>query len=226
MKKQNGKAETAGVSIGNPLKKYQINEVFYSLQGEGSFVGTAMIFLRFAGCNLKCSFCDTNHSVKHEWSIEEILKYLMVFKQGEILPDVCFTGGEPTLQVDRPLMEAVTRAGFQMHLETNGTRTVPLPLMFRCITISPKGIPVHNQFREKWHFNNRDLKIIFDVEDRELPAMLDTWGALPFHQRYVQPCDYGKSPKTIANFKEAIEFVRANPDWNLSVQLHKMLGVR
>ena len=102
---------------------YRVNEIFYSLQGEGYWTGTPMVFLRFSGCNLKCPFCDTDHSSYQEMSAGEIVAEML--QAGGDCRRACVTGGEPSLQLDKALVEALHGAGFEVHVETNGTRPLP-----------------------------------------------------------------------------------------------------
>ncbi len=110
----------------------RINEIFYSIQGEGRNTGRAAIFVRFSGCNIKCPFCDTEHQTGQMYSDEEILAYI----QGYPSSFVVFTGGEPTLQLDEALCELMHRHGYEIAMETNGTRPVPKGVDF--VTCSPK----------------------------------------------------------------------------------------
>ena len=113
---------------------YRVNEIFLSLQGEGFWTGTPMVFLRFSGCNLRCPFCDTDHSGYREMSAEEIVTEIL--QTGGDCRRVCVTGGEPSLQLDEALVEALHHAGFQVHVETNGTRVLPGGVDW--VTLSPK----------------------------------------------------------------------------------------
>ena len=99
---------------------YRVNEIFCSLQGEGFWTGTPMVFLRFSGCNLKCPFCDTDHGGFREMSDGEIVAEIL--QAGGSCRRVCVTGGEPSLQLDEVLVDALHGAGFKVHVETNGTR--------------------------------------------------------------------------------------------------------
>ena len=106
--------------------KYKVNEIFYSLQGEGWWTGTPMVFVRLSGCNLKCPWCDTDHRNGVEMSADEILSKVREASQG-LCRRVCITGGEPLLQLDRALVKTLRDAGLKLHLETNGTLPLPCP---------------------------------------------------------------------------------------------------
>ena len=109
------------------MKTYRINEIFYSLQGEGAFSGSAAIFVRFSGCNLRCPFCDTDFKAYKEMSAQEIVESVKPLSKN--CEHVVLTGGEPTLQVDRQLTEAFHSEGFFIAMETNGTREIPAVLI-------------------------------------------------------------------------------------------------
>ncbi|MBQ9194466.1 MAG: 7-carboxy-7-deazaguanine synthase QueE, partial [Bacteroidales bacterium] len=112
----------------------KVNEIFYSLQGEGFWTGTPMVFVRLSGCNLRCPFCDTDHAGYEELSADEV-----VLKALALAGDcrrICLTGGEPSLHADAALVTAFHEAGFHLHMETNGTR--PLPAGIDWVTLSPK----------------------------------------------------------------------------------------
>ena len=115
--------------------KYKVNEIFYSLQGEGFWTGTPMVFVRFSGCNLCCPFCDTSHGAFTEMSADEILS--AVRSAGGACRRICLTGGEPSLQLDEPLVRLLKAEGYLLHVETNGTRELPEGLDW--ITLSPKS---------------------------------------------------------------------------------------
>jgi len=122
-----------------------ISEIFYSIQGEGRFIGTPMTFIRLAGCSLKCSWCDTKYSWEKGKTrfISHIIRDLPKPSSNK----VCITGGEPTEQDLRPLVEALRKEGYKIHLETNGTREIEREL-FDWITLSPK---------ENWLWKNIEI---------------------------------------------------------------------
>ena len=113
-------------------KKYKVNEIFYSLQGEGYFTGTAAVFLRFSGCNRRCDFCDTQHFTFTEMSADEIAGAAGAFPARHIV----VTGGEPALQLDDILIRRLKALGFFIQVETNGT--LPVPTGVDWVTCSPK----------------------------------------------------------------------------------------
>jgi len=184
---------------------YKVNEIFYSLQGEGYWTGTPMVFVRFSGCNLVCPFCDTDHRNYLEMSKEEILSE--VLSLSGTCRRVCLTGGEPSLQADGSLVEGLHRAGFAVHVETNGTR--PLPEGVDWVTLSPKSAVVLERADE--------VKVVFPDPGTE------RWAAFPAAWHFLQPCD---GPELEQNTAEALAYIKSHPFWRLSLQTHKYLGIR
>lgn len=196
----------------------KVNEIFYSLQGEGRFTGTPAVFVRFSGCNLSCGFCDTDHQSGAEMTEEEITQQVCGYPS----PHVVLTGGEPTLQITTRLIEALVNAGKKIHIETNGTRRLPeemLPLI-AWITVSPKFgmIPEIQRIDE--------LKVVFDMNHAGDIEKLDR--VLTTHSEcyYLQPCDRNDESFNTRNLKECIGYILKNPKWKLSLQTHKLLGIR
>ena len=189
---------------------YKINEIFYSLQGEGFWTGTPMVFLRFSGCNLKCPFCDTDHSGYREMTAGDIVGE--VVKAGGNCRRVCVTGGEPSMQLDTVLVEALHKAGFKIHVETNGTRVLPEDVDW--VTLSPKadveglkgdGTVVVEKADE--------VKVVYLGKD------VEKWAEFPADWRFLQPC-------SCENTEETITYIMRHPRWRLSLQTHKLLNIR
>ena len=118
--------------------RYRVNEIFYSLQGEGYYTGHAAIFIRFSGCNLHCPFCDTDFMAYRQLTIDEIISRVKaLIPDDPVAPMIVLTGGEPTIEVDAELIEALHVAGFPLvAMESNGTRRPPENLDWLCV--SPK----------------------------------------------------------------------------------------
>ena len=196
---------------------YRVNEIFYSLQGEGFWTGTPMVFLRFSGCNLKCPFCDTDHAGYQAMNAEEIVAEIL--RAGGDCRRVCVTGGEPSLQLDETLVDALHGAGFKVHVETNGTR--PLPKGVDWITLSPKtdvqglrgdGTVVLEKADE--------IKVVYEG------GVDGKWAAFPAEWHFLQPCDTGDEEKNKALLAGTIDHIQRNPVWRLSLQTHKLLSIR
>lgn len=187
-------------------KQYRVNEIFYSLQGEGALTGTPAVFLRFSGCNLRCPFCDTDFEQATSISAKEIVAKVTCFPSKVVIA----TGGEPLLQLDKELVEQLTDAGMRVHVETNGTIPSPSSLI-HWITCSPKEgakIKIDPAVVD-------ELKVVmtsngFDPEPlaREFPNSL----------KFLQPC-------SCANTEQVVEYIKAHPHWRLSLQTHKLINI-
>lgn len=193
---------------------YKVNEIFYSLQGEGRWMGRPAVFVRMSGCNLKCPFCDTDFRGYSEMSADDILSRCL--EEGGECRFIVLTGGEPSLQVDEQLISTLHRAGYYLSMETNGTHAIPEGIDW--VTCSPKvdftegGEPAVKQVDE--------LKLIFDGEHQ----ISDHGIACTF--RYLQPCDVGNDSRNYLILNECIKYIKAHPEWQLSVQMHKIVGIR
>ena len=209
---------------------YTVKEIFYTLQGEGSHAGRPAVFCRFAGCNLwngreadraqaVCRFCDTDF-VGHDGTLGGKFDNAQALAQrvGSLWPAhgpaprfVVLTGGEPLLQVDAALIEALHAAGFEVAVETNGTVAAPAGLDWICV--SPKaGAPLVQT-------RGDELKVVVPQDGLDLDALV----RLPFTHRRLQPMD---GPDLAANTRWAIEHCLQDPRWHLSVQTHKVIGIR
>jgi 7-carboxy-7-deazaguanine synthase len=210
---------------------YAVKEVFYTLQGEGAQAGRAAVFCRFAGCNLwsgqegdrataVCQFCDTDFvgtdgpgggrfptpdaladAVEAAWPAATT---------GPVRKLVVCTGGEPLLQLDEPLIEALHARGFEVAIETNGTRTVPPGVDWICV--SPKA------GTDLVVVSGGELKLVFPQPGAEP----ERFRHLAFDRFYLQPMD---GPDREANTRLALWYCLAHPGWRLSLQTHKLLGI-
>lgn len=180
---------------------YKVNEIFYSLQGEGYYTGTPAVFLRFSGCNRRCAFCDTDFAAFRELSASDIVAEVAAFPARHIV----VTGGEPLLQLDDTLVRALKGAGFYIQVETNGS--LPAPTGVDWVTCSPKSAP--------WGIDRIDeLKVVYEGQDVERIASL-----LPAPRHFLQPCSG-------LNTAEVIDYILAHPHWRLSLQTHKLIDIR
>lgn len=194
----------------------RVNEIFYSLQGEGCFTGTPAVLVRLSGCNLKCGFCDTNHASAIEMTEEDIVKCV----SGYPATHVVVTGGEPTLQLTESLVDKLHEARKYVQIETNGTQRLPDGLLktLDWITVSPKfGVrPLIQRIDE--------LKVVFDMNHPEYIESLDSVTARVY---YLQPCNLaGNTAYNIENLQSCISYIMAHPKWKLSLQTHKILNMR
>jgi len=208
---------------------YTVKEIFYTLQGEGMNVGKPAVFLRFAGCNLwsgreddrasaVCRFCDTDfvgtngpgggkfdsaaalaNAVLAQWPAHVTTHRFVV----------C-TGGEPLLQLDKPLIDALHALGFRIAIETNGTLTPPPGIDWICV--SPKA-------GTSWVLaRGNELKLVYPQQG----LMPESLQAIDFEHFLLQPMD---GPRRLENTRMAVDYCKANPRWRLSLQTHKMIGI-
>ena len=200
---------------------YLVKEMFGpTLQGEGAHAGRAVVFLRFAACNLACTGCDTDFSPEgaQRYAAEEIVARLRALDTGSTRR-VIVTGGEPTLQWDEPLSAAIRGAGFRVHMESNGTRPLAGPVDW--LTISPK--PQHHPATIVLvdGLAADELKVV--VDDTVDEPVLDRYAARYRCEHYfLQPWMDDRYTHTLAR---TITLIHARPRWRLSLQTHKIIGV-
>ncbi len=196
------------------MAKYKVNEIFYSIQGEGRWAGRPAIFIRFSGCNLKCPFCDTDFKDFKEMGEIDILE--AVQKVGGDCKFIVFTGGEPTLQLDENLTTLLHKWGYYLSMETNGTNKVPGGIDW--VTCSPKSLFVKKA--EPVIKVASELKVVFDGKHQITDCGIDA------EHYYVQPCDVGNKEKNADILKQTVAFVESHPKWSLSLQQQKIINVR
>lgn len=192
----------------------RINEIFYSLQGEGFHTGTAAVFVRFTGCNLQCPFCDTKHNDGRTMSEAEIVGEVMQYPAKHVV----ITGGEPALQLTENLVDALHSVGRRVAVETNGTR--PLPANVDWITLSPKDLFLGAAARVVLRRVD-EIKVVFDGQHRP-PEYSEIEVS---HARFLQPCDTGDPQKNSAIAAQTVDYIKGHPQWRLSLQTHKMLQI-
>ncbi len=211
---------------------YSVKEMYYTLQGEGAQSGRAAVFLRFAGCNLwsgreehrasaVCRFCDTEFvgvdgpgggKFESASDLAKAVRDHWPAAPGAGKPYVVCTGGEPLLQLDPPAIAALHHAGFEIGIETNGTIAAPEGIDWICV--SPKANAALKQKR------GDELKLVYP--QREVEAQPDNFGSLPFRYFFLQPLD---DEKREANTASCMQYCLAHPQWKLSLQTHKILGI-
>lgn len=211
---------------------YSVKEIFYTLQGEGANTGRAAIFCRFAGCNLwsglekdrphaTCDFCDTDFVGTDgpdggRFATADDLAGAVISKwpgghRERTVPFVVCTGGEPLLQLDEHLVRAFHRVGLEVAIETNGTRLPPRGIDWVCV--SPKA---GTEFVLR---AGQELKLIYPQKGAE-PELYE---GLNFDHFFLQPMD---GPMRTQNTELAVEYCLQNPRWRLSLQTHKIIGIR
>lgn len=208
----------------------RVNNIFYSLQGEGRNTGRAAVFIRFAGCNLRCSFCDTEFESYREMNNEEIMAEVEALspQPSAIKPLIVLTGGEPTLQVDEAFVDFLHQHGYEVAMESNGTR--PAPQNLDWLTVSPKVNEKLEMRNEKWEMKNEkchqpdEIKIVFG-EDTDPAAIISHSSFLIPHLLYLQPCDTGDPDRNKAITQACVEYIKAHPQWRLSLQTHKLIDI-
>lgn len=190
----------------------RINEIFYSLQGEGHWTGTPAIFIRFSGCNLKCAFCDTDHESGQNYSTDELLEKLAKFTAKRVI----LTGGEPGLQVTDELITELHRSDYLVHIETNGT--VALPEGIDWVTCSPKVIPPRPGKIDELKVVAGEGAVSYDD--------LEKYSEIPAGEYYLQPCDTGNKEINAQNLSKCVDYILGHPEWRLSLQTHKIINIR
>ncbi len=201
---------------------YLIKEMFGpTLQGEGAHAGRACVFLRFAACNLACSWCDTDFSSETAVKLmasEIVARLQQLDVHGSRL--VIVTGGEPTLQWDATLATAIAAAGFRVHMESNGTHPLAAPVDW--LTISPKPQFHAGRFALASALPASEIKVVVD-DSVTAATLVDYEQRWTGAQRFVQPC-------MDAHYREhlsrAIALATERPTWRLSLQLHKIINVQ
>ncbi len=189
----------------------KVNELFYSLQGEGRFTGVPAVFVRFSGCNLKCPFCDTDHSSFSEMTEEQIVESVCRFPARHVV----LTGGEPAMQITPSLVEKLHSEGFFIQIETNGTVALPEQCKIDWVTCSPKYKPVVLKSID-------ELKVVYEGNDEAI----DKYDGVEAREFRLQPCDIKDEKRNSAYLKGAIEYCLKHPKWHLSLQTHKIINVR
>ena len=188
------------------------------MQGEGYFTGTPAFFLRFSGCNLQCPFCDTYHQSYTEMSEEEIVHEACCHEVRHIV----ITGGEPALQLTQSLVDKLHEAGFFIQVETNGT--LPLPEGIDWVTCSPKMVPLYLPPREEYP---NELKVLYMGKDTDPDGIVSPLlGEGSGVRLYLQPLDTGDEELNRIILHETIAYILKHPQWSLSLQTHKMLGIK
>lgn len=198
---------------------YHINEIFYSLQGEGFHTGRPAVFVRFAGCNLRCPFCDTDFSHSEPMTAEQIARRVFDYSTHPHTL-IVLTGGEPSLQVDNELVDALHAHQQTVTIETNGTR--PVPDNIDWVTLSPKAVPAAES---KVVLTQADeVKVVFtESTEKLLPLWRTTIRASHY---YLQPCAQPGTEPIQTNTEAVVEYILSHPDWKLSLQTHKYLHIR
>ena len=196
------------------MAKYDLVEIFESLQGEGRNIGRPCVFVRFAGCNLACPWCDTDVSCRFSATLDELLKEISGFRAKSVV----LTGGEPTLVDAMPeLVAALKERGYWIAVETNGTNDAEWLQFVDYVACSPKS-----EFPESVALSRADeVRVVASSED-VVGFCRDIRGRIAATDYYVSPCERGGE----IDFATAKSVLSQLDGWSLSVQLHKILGFR
>lgn len=201
---------------------YLVNEIFYTIQGEGYWTGRAAVFVRFSRCNLWtgrekdrasaiCNFCDTDFVYSERWELKDLVDEIFrLWPTGANKPMVVFTGGEPLLQLDANLTFVLRDLGFYVAVETNGTMPVPDGVDWVCV--SPK---ILSRLVLSWA---HELKLVYP-QISPAPGDLVNY---PTDHLWLSPMD---GPDYQSNLQQAIGYVQRDPRWRLNIQTHKFIGV-
>ena len=210
---------------------YRVKEVFYSVQGEGFHAGRPAIFCRLSNCNLwtgreedradaVCKFCDTDfigtdgqNGGSFASALDLVQHLLNFWPEQSVFPFVVLTGGEPLLQVDQALVDALHAAHFEIALETNGTKLPPNGIDWICVSPKASAQVILTQGHE--------LKLVYP----QLENQPSDFTELDFEFFYLQPLDTGEPKTQQANLKACLNYCLKHPLWRLSLQTHKILGV-
>lgn len=179
-----------------------INEIFYSLQGEGVHTGCPAVFVRLSGCNRRCPFCDTDFHSFTQMSEVEIVDAVKAYPATTVI----ITGGEPALQLTASLVDALHAAGRRVHVETNGS--LPLPSNVDWVTCSPKEPPYSIQ-----HIDELKLVLTNGCDPEAIAARLPA------------ASHYCLQPLSCSNTDACVAYIKAHPRWRLSLQTHKLIHI-
>jgi len=191
--------------------KLNIKEIFYSLQGEGGRVGEPSVFIRLTQCNLACSFCDTDFAEGTDMSLSQLLDQIRVYPAKWII----WTGGEPTLQLTDEHVSFFKENGYKQAIETNGTK--PVPSLIDYISCSPKS-----------NYDKIKTYIPFANEIRipvKAGGILPSIEILPKADKYFVSPIFDGDKINIENINYCVELVKQNPQWTLSLQMHKLIQI-
>ncbi len=197
----------------------RINEIFYSLQGEGHHTGYPSVFIRFSGCNLQCPFCDTRHNEGVAMTDTDIIRAVNLYKADWVV----LTGGEPSLWIDADFIRLLHHAtGKKIAIETNGTNLLPEGIDW--VTVSPK-IGIEDMIGDP------ELKVAYadEIKVVDVGQALDVYFDLPCRGdqtlMYLQPCYVADKKIREANTMRTVGRVLQDPRWTLSLQIHRYLGI-
>lgn len=203
----------------------KINEIFYSLQGEGYHTGRAGVFVRFSKCNLRCPFCDTSFDDYTEMTEEEVVQKVIEADTGKSR-FVILTGGEPTMQLTNSFLELLHDKGYYVAIETNGAWEDTDNFELDWVTVSPKA-PFLLNGRGKLILSNADeVKLVVDKDNVTKDTLQYYKDNVVAKFYYLQPCDTQNEQQNIEIINKTLSLIKSFPKWKLSLQTQKILQIR
>jgi len=197
------------------MHKYPIVEIFHSVQGEGFHSGLPHVFVRFGNCNLRCEWCDTDFMTFEEMELDDIVDQVLSFECHRVI----FTGGEPAMQDLATIGNRLKEHDITLSIETNGT--IPVDPIIDWICVSPKD-QLYPNVPIKQHTGD-ELKVVYCGQDLSMyDEIIDG-----FDHHFLQPCyiELESVEQNGKNFRVVEQLVKASPDWRLSLQTHKWMGI-
>lgn len=193
---------------------WKIHKIFYSLIGEGFFTGTPAVFISFAGCNLHCSFCDAADLDGSNMSLYQIVNEIKKYPNAH---HIVLTGGEPAIFIDQDFVDAIKRTGKFIIIETNGTKNLPKGIDW--VTFSPKHSFAGGDAAPLLLKECNELRVVYLGQD------ISQYAAIKAEHRYLQPCYCEEEEMRKYILRSCINAVLANPDWALSMQIQRIIGI-
>jgi organic radical activating enzyme len=196
----------------------KVTEIFYSVQGEGARIGIPSIFIRLAGCNLNCWFCDTDWSESEYMTVDAVVQEVAKYPCRNIV----WTGGEPTLQLTNVILKQFPK--YHHSIETNGTN--PVPTLIDYIACSPKGHVTVRMLHDNFPQGVGEFRFLYESDSVEIPSV----EMLPVAEHYfISPLFLGEEKKRFLldeeKVRQAVDFVKQHDCWRLSIQIHKIINV-
>jgi len=191
----------------------KVKEIFFSLQGEGGRQGAASIFVRLSGCNMKCDFCDTDFSGGEDMSCEQILSQI----QHIPCQWMVWTGGEPTVQLTDACLQFFKRAGFRQAIESNGSN--PLSILLDYTVVSPKG-----NMNDAKKINPHVDEVRLPIRKNDIVPLIEMLPKAAYY--FISPVFSDNPAETKENIDYCVQQIMQNTGWRLSLQIHKLIGIK
>jgi len=207
------------------MKQIKVNNIFHSIQGEGFNTGLATIFIRLSGCNERCEFCDTDFKTGIFLYVEQILERLQEYH----CKNLTWTGGEPTMQLSTEIVEWFNDLGYTQFIETNGSFPMPNGLFY--ISCSPKLVSMERLKQNISGYCVGEFRCVIGLNEKGIPILPPEIEKMPYASNYyVSPLFTGyiheKYELDPINVQMAVDWLKADPRWKLSIQVHKLLKIQ